>query len=149
MTATSHPKYVLYMEEKEMALAKVIYLGEDNEKLRNGMTYTVLSVSSMHQKVGGARQYTFEEVDGFYDSVLFKLTTNRRTPYIAILKAPTPPIVGECMENLMRLNDREEWENVRITDPVEKIWLMSCTGNVYAVHTRHETYTLSYFKTAE
>ena len=132
-----------------MALAKVIYMGEANKELKKGMTYTVLTVSSMHKMVGGGCQYTLEEVEGTYDSSLFKVTKNHRTPYIAILKAPIPPIEGECMENLMRMNDNEEWETVQRTEPVEKVLLMSCIGNVYAVHTKHETYTLSYFKTTE
>lgn len=126
-----------------MTFAKAIYLGESNASLKKGMTYTIRAVKKRN---GQPSQYALEEADGVYSSNLFRVTKNRKTTYIAILEAPHPPIEGECIQNLKRLNENGEWEIVN-TDIAEMVCLMNCNGNVYGVHTHNETYLISYFKT--
>lgn len=127
------------------ALGKVIYVGESNESLRKGMTYSVVS---MQRGISGVYQYTLKGIEGAYNRELFQSTRNRRTPYIAVLRSPIPPVEGECIQNLSLQKGNGEWETVN-TDKVKKVYLISYTGNVYAVYTKNETYIISYFETEE
>lgn len=143
MTTTSRHRKFFYLGGHGMkALKSVVYQGEDNGILRNGMPYKVIGVT---QSEDGKTVYGLKGVEGkLFDSELFRNSEiKRRDAYIAILKSENPPRIGECVENLSRLNDEGTWEVVPKTDVIQKLQLIN--GQVFAIYTKTCMYVTHYF----